>query len=85
MKMNSIDLRALRNILPALSTNLKEDAFIQVMDVSTNATYRRGEDGIVTLGGENWGTLNDLLALAVVDCEFDSEFYPSHLTIWTQK
>ena len=85
MKVNSINLRTLRNILPALSAGLKEDAFVQVVDVTTNAHYRRGEGGTVTLGGDTWGTLNDLLNLTVVDCELDSPFYPSNLTVWVQK
>lgn len=77
--------RELKNILSNFSLKLPEDGFYQIVDVQSNAHFRRNEDGAVTLGGEVWGTLYDLFNLTVVQMETDSIYYPNQCIIWVQR
>lgn len=82
IKTTAITLRQLRNVFPAFSNTLREDDFFQVVSYDFPATFRRDEEGRVTLAGGVWGTLDQLMNTTVIDCKLDNVERPTRCDIW---
>ena len=82
MNTTKVTLRQLRNIFPTFSNALEEDDFFQIVSYDFPATFRRDKEGRVTLAGNVWGTLDELMNTVVVGCKFNKVVNPTRCDIW---